>query len=57
MYTRHLAVPDKRGRDYLFGRRLSDVAQISQRRGASSILRSKSPNETQLIFHTLWLAP
>ena len=59
-FHRHLndqAVPDKRGRDWLFGRRLLGVVQILQRRGVSSILRSKSRNETQVIFHTLRKAP
>ena len=39
--------------DWFFDRRSSDMAQISQRRVKSSILRSKSRNKTQLIFGKL----
>ena len=46
LHLNEQVVPDRCGRDWLFGRRLSGVAQILQRRGAFSILRSKSRNKT-----------
>ena len=57
LYLNDQAVSDKGWRDWLFCRRSSGVVQISQRRGLSSILRSKSRNKTQLIFHILRQVP